>query len=85
MMPKPKPSNRVIILFPQFTELIMKLIATPDSLKIVDVPLKPTLKQHHMLEAAMQLATEVPVRVVGDTMIVESKLRNQGNVRYDNA
>lgn len=48
----------------------MKIIATPDSLRIVDVPLKAKPEQFKMVEAVTQLAMEVPVRVIGDTMVV---------------
>lgn len=68
----------------------MKIIATPEGLKFVDVPLKAAPRQEHMLAAAMQLATEVPVQVVGDTIVVDTKqsykaLLGSAKVSYDNA
>ena len=68
----------------------MKLIATPNGLKFVDVPLKANPNQFAMVEAAMQLAMEVPVQVVGDTIVVDTKrsyasLLRFGGVSDDNA
>jgi hypothetical protein len=63
----------------------MKIIATPDSLRIVNVPLKATPKQFPMVEAAMQLALEVPVKIVGDTMIVQDNRQYAKAQNYDNA
>jgi hypothetical protein len=51
----------------------MKIIATPKSLTVVDMPLQAKPTQFPMMEAVMNLATEVPVRIVGNTIEVDVK------------
>jgi len=63
----------------------MKLIATPDSLKIVDMPLQAKPNQYLMVQAAMELAMEAPIKIIGNTMIVDDNRKNKKEQKYDDA
>lgn len=48
----------------------MKLIADKRGIKVINIP-KQENRANNMLDAVIQLATEAPIVMKGDTMVIE--------------